>query len=224
MIDSEFKIKLNYVYQDTVSKYAEKTGIFTAVRLLNYAIQIAANGGKLNFSNSFLAETLNVPLSTLHYAIHILEAEGVLIRTWKDESIYKRDSFKLDYKVVLEWLKTTVYDKGYINAPKRSFKRAFIKQTLIYVRDDKNRIQDELTKLKINDDKLKGENRKMVIDSIKKNIDREYQRYVELKTKQVKRIIERNGSSSDDITIYDDVIVQFAKSLGYRPPSMNQSE
>lgn len=217
-----FKPKLSYHHKDTVSMYSEK-GTFTAVRLLDYCIQIAANGGELNFSNEWLLSVLKVSASTLHYAYNVLESQEILVRQWKDKSIYQRDSFKLDYKTSLEWMKTTIYDKSYTQAARRSFKRAYIKQSLLYVRDDKKRIEDALTEAKVSEDKLKGVARKRLIDEIKGRINKEYDRYIKFKTNQVNKIVERLNSTSDELNVYDDVIYQFSVSIGYRPPDLVQS-
>lgn len=221
MLD-KFRPKLNYHHQDTVRMYSEK-GTFTAVRLLDYAIQVAANGGDLNFSNQWLLDVLKVSASTLHYAFNVLEYQGILTRQWKDKSIYQRDSFKLDYKTALEWLKITIYDKSYTQAPKRSFMRAFIKQSLLYVRNDKERIEDALSEAKVSEAKLKGVARKKLVDEIKNKINKDYERYIKFKTNQVNKIVERLNSTSSELEVYDDAIYSFSVSIGYRPPDLVQS-
>lgn len=221
MLD-KFRPKLNYHHPDTVKMYSNK-GTFTAVRLLDYSIQIAANGGDLNFSNQWLLDVLNVSASTLHYAFNVLESEGILTRQWKDKTIYQRDSFKLDYKTALEWLKITIYDRSYTQAPRRSFMRAFIKQSLLYVRNDKERIEDALSEAKVSEDKLKGAARKKLIDEIKNKINKDYERYIKFKTNQVNKIVERLNSTSSELEVYDDAIYSFSVSIGYRPPDLAQS-
>src|SRR5690554_4394287 len=104
-------------------------------------IQTYANNQLLTYSNYELLDKLSIKrMSSLHSAFYILEREGIIKRTFKDDKKRQRGPFEFDVEKAMLWMNTTIYDDMYKNAPKRSLMRAFVNQTLIVIKDIKERI------------------------------------------------------------------------------------
>src|SRR5690606_19890260 len=105
--------KFTYVTKN-ISDALQQSGIFIAVKLINLFIQTYANKQTLTYSNNELCRLLGIKrLSSLHSAFLILEAEGIVRRSFKDDKKRIRSGFILDTEKALSWMSTTIYDEKY---------------------------------------------------------------------------------------------------------------
>src|SRR5690606_38868551 len=99
--------KFTYVTKN-ISDALQQSGIFIAVKLINLFIQTYANKETLTYSNTELCRLLGIKrVSSLHSAFLILEKDGIIKRTFKDDKKRIRGEFTLDVDKVLLWMSTT---------------------------------------------------------------------------------------------------------------------
>lgn len=211
-------LELEYAFPDL--KHLSKSGMFIAVKIIEYFIQISIKGGKLQFSNFELVGKFRCSLRGLQDAFVVLESDGIVKRTFKDDRKFERSEFILDLDKAYNWLSLHKYDKEYINAPKRSLLRAFVNQSTIFVKNVKERIIKAFGLYKNSKDK---ELRKSKIEAFKKQLDKQYQRYVKhlqersLKIQQYKEKKEKSQLLNDAINVF----YSFLSRISYTPPDLS---
>src|SRR5690606_31094821 len=137
---SYFKYKkLNNHYLEyalpNIDIHYRKSGTFIAVKLIEHFILNVLRGNKLIFSNQYLAGKFYCTVSGLQDAYKVLEKDGIVSRTFKDENRHDRSEFIIDMEKAIEWLSVTIYDQEYKAAPKRSLFKAFVNQSVLFIKN-----------------------------------------------------------------------------------------
>lgn len=200
---------------DNVPDALKEQGIFIAVKVLNLFTMTYANEEKLTYSNAEIINKLGIKReSSLHSAFKILEADGVLVRTFKDEEKRVRGEFKLDIDKVLSWMKTTIYDEAYRNGQRRSLFRHFVNQTRIIIEGIRDRVIAAVGKRRTAD-------RKAQIKAIAEKCTKLYSKYLKfLETRAIKQQ-KINSSRKDNMNknMLVNAAAQMLQNLfGYVPP------
>ncbi|CDR30660.1 Uncharacterised protein [Acholeplasma oculi] len=208
--------KIEYVHKQE----ERNNSIFIAIKLALLFFQKVIAGQSIQDSNERLCEVLQCSLSGLHYAFRILEANGILTRTYADDNKFTRTQFIFNLEKFVSWLKLTKYDDEYINAPKRSFKRAVVNQTSIIIKDVRSKVERAIAEIKRIE---KITDRKVLEDKIKvitAKVERDYTRYLKhLKTratKLAKTEARRQEKAYKDSLIK--TIIEMSMSYGHKPP------
>lgn len=207
------KLLNQFMYIDkNISKVLMEPGIFIAVKLINLFVQTYISNEKITYSNNELIGKMGCKLSSLHDAFRVLEEAGIIKRIYADDKKRVRTEIQFNIDLAVAWLKLTIYDKEYVNAPKRSLLRAVVSQTMIIVKDTKERILEAVGRRKSKD-------RKERIEQIVRQTERDYTRYLKhLKNRKAKQdMINEKRSSS---ILRNNVLlstIDWIKSLGLEP-------
>ncbi|MEM0173264.1 MAG: hypothetical protein QXI16_02015 [Sulfolobaceae archaeon] len=187
-------------------------GIFIAVKLINLFIQTYISNAKITYSNDELIGKMGCSRSGLYDAFRVLEREGLIKRIYSDTKKRNRTEIEFNIDLAASWLKLTIYDKVYKNAPKRSLLRAVVSQTMIIIKDTKERILEAVGVRKSKD-------RKERIEQIVKETERNYNRYVKhLKQRKIKQD-KINATRKESILRHHLILgsIDWIKSLGLGP-------
>lgn len=187
-------------------------GIFIAVKLINLFIQTYISNAKITYSNDELIGKMGCSRSGLYDAFRVLEREGLIKRIYSDTKKRNRTEIEFNIDLAASWLKLTIYDKVYKNAPKRSLLRAVVSQTMIIIKDTKERILEAVGVRKSKD-------RKERIEQIVKETERNYNRYVKhLKQRKIKQD-KINATRKESILRHHLILgsIDWIKSLGLEP-------
>lgn len=211
-------LELNYAFKDL--KHLGESGMFIAVKLVEYFIQTVIKGGPLKFSNMELVSTFLCSRRGLLDAYKVLEADGIVRRTFLDEDKLTRGEFEMDLEKAYEWLSLNKKDDAYINAPKRSLLRNFVNQASIFVIDIKNRIIEAFGHSK---NVIDREERRRKIRVFKEKLNRDYDRYTNhLQTRKGKlRKYQDNREQASIIEDAKETLNNFLNSgihYNYTPP------
>lgn len=196
-------------------------GSFTAVRLVELFAQKSIGNQSIKDSNLELISKLGCSLSGLHYAFLILEADGILKRTFADDKKLTRTEFIFDLEKYVSWIKLTKFDKEYLEAPKRSFKRAVINQTSIFIKDVKSKLEkavEEIKRTQKINDRIELQS---IIKQLKDGIERDYTRYLKHLKSRVNKLAKTEERRQEKA--YKDSLskttIEWIMSNGLKPPN-----
>lgn len=212
------KKELSYAYESIDKFYLEK-GSFLAIKLTQLFIMNVSRGNELNFSNNYLIGRFNCSESGLQDAFKIAESNNIFKRKIGASSNGKteRYGFELNIEQAIEWMSVSKYDNSYKNAPKRSLFKAFVNQSVIFIKDTARRIKDELKEFK---NKRDQKARASKIAAIKEKTDKKYNRYINhLENRNAKLAKKRlQASSKELLSEAEKMLPSFVTGLGFQKP------
>lgn len=203
--------QIEYIDGINMPDYYLAGGAFISTKILQKMILQFSTSGKLTFSNQELMDTFGVTRRGLQISMSELDDEGILKRTYTDETKYVRTGFTLDVEKAIEWLKLTRKDVE--DRPRGDLCKHFVMQAVIKV-NAFSRMLKKVLRIKDNENKRKDIQEKLEDLNAKQA---EYEMHLKYVTKRVGKYI---NVEADDSTVEEQrtVLKDWLKTLEYKKP------